>query len=825
MALGDIQEQIDLFMQKMQNTKVPKKASGEAIVSKKPEKVKPEKKGSLTPTFKDIGISGFQVIDKNAGAYGSIVKVTKLVGEYVILKYASEMSPSLQLMALVFADTKWAAKFKAINDKGENIPLFQACVKLGIKLDEWGQSEDWVKIKSHMPDNKEALIEAENAIAKAIQADQEPVLEPKNTSDEAIVAYLQELPDGMSYPDQLEAVLKKFPLLHPSSPLTALIFQHNVDQAVIAKAIADGEPWAVEDEGIYSGPIKVPGENKWVKSSMTIIEPILLQAVQILCVEGKSSSADVLVFVDDAIVINQPMKNIVEGKKYNYATGSPIVLTGKNLTIRFKSKQPITVNSKFIYTPLTPLSQIINVSKKIKEEDSGEIPFSAEENKAYYSTFLEQLVNLTTVLDETIGGPTPDQPVVLLKHKGEWVATVMEKEGVDVHALMEEEPKALPPGPEEEKKPGNLILTQPAKIRSPGGNEQASPPTFISLPTGKVTITKFIWTLPSEVHDDTECTVLVGYGAEQYILKGTFKSAGEAPPFPIEKGGVLKVTLITTQPMEAWLELELELEIQPTGFLMKLGTVLTPASLPLLTVPPIEKSEKPETQEQELKPLLAEVIDAQVTLLADYQKLEELLIATYGAKAVQEVQSSIEEQSQGLALAAEKKIAAEKELLEEITQCGGKEEVVKPFIEELVYTTSGFNPIPEGGTAQVGLLKGKPKKEKPKGYQPKITAVNVNGKAVDVKELADALRSHLKGAGFTHYTIEGFDHEYKKTKGVLMNKKITWAGDPEANLIKWAAGIQGWKGAMTIEIHFKTFDPISLLDCIWQLAHNIKPKK
>ena len=92
-----------------------------------------------------------------------------------------------------------------------------------------------------------------------------------------------------------------------------------------------------------------------------------------------------------------------------------------------------------------------------------------------------------------------------------------------------------------------------------------------------------------------------------------------------------------------------------------------------------------------------------------------------------------------------------------------------------------------------------------------------------MQELADAFRSHLKGAGFTHYTIEGSDHEFKKTKGVLMNKKITWAGDPEANLIKWArASVQGKKNAKDILVHYGTGKAIPFTHCLEILAKGIK---
>ena len=600
MADSDIQEQINIFMEKLEKSKVPKKASGEAIVSGKPEKVKLPKKGSLIPTFKDIGINGFQVIDKNNKYYGKLLKLALLVGAPPV--YASEMSPSLKLMAMVFAETKWAAKFKAINVNGDNIPLFQACVLLGGKLDEWGQSKDWEKIKKHMPDNKEALIEAENAMKveafQAIQADQ---------------------------------------------------------------------------------------------------------------------------------------------------------------------------------------------------EEPGNIPFSAEENAAYYSQFLKELVEVVTTLAAVAlsdGTLIPEQPINLYKAKGKWKAAIVPMQMEKEKETGELSP--LPPGPEEEEKPGILVLTQPVKIRSPGDNKVAVPPTFIPIPPGLVSIKQFIWTIPLEVPSDTECQVVVGYGADTYVLKGTFESVSEAPPFKLDKGGVLKVSIQTTMPMEAWLELELKVEAP--AFIVKLGEMFSPSPQPLpqLAAPAEEKQKEPATPDEKLKMAMAELADAQQVMLTNLEQLENIAQEALGP-----------EQS-----------ASVKEVIE------GQMKKVK----QIPTSPLGSIDLKTGETGET--VPADHPSEGVKGYKPKITALNINGKAIDAKQMADAFRSHLKSFGFIHYMIDGSDHEYKKTKGILMHFKITWAGDPELNLIKWAlTTIPGQHQLVTISIHYKVGAPILLLDCLRQLAHDIKPKK
>lgn len=689
MADSDIQEQIDIFMKKLEKSKVPKKAAGEVIVSKKPEKVKPSKKGAGAPVFWDIGITGFTPTDKNDLFFGKLLTLEGLVKAAVIPAYADEMSPSLQLMAKAFNETKWTAKMTAEVKQGEEAPisLFQACVQLGKKLDEWGQSKDWEKIKKHMLD-KEELIKAESEILakpkkkfKLMQtgksyapADQETVLESKKTSDEAIIAYLQELPAGMSYPDKEKLILKKFPLLYLTPHLTMLINTHCKDEEVIDKAIKDGEEW-------------VP-----------------------------------------------------------------------------------------------------------KEAEPGSIPFSAEENAVYYSQFLKGLVEVMTTLEAVVstdGTLIPEQPISLYKVKGELLA--------------------FKPGPEEEEKLGVLILTTPVKIVSPGDNKVAVPPTFISMPPGVVSITQFIWTIPIDVPADTACQVAVGYGADTFVMKGTVDSLSEALPFKLDKGGVLKVSLQTTMPLEAWLELELKIEAPPAAFMMKLGQVLSsePLPIPQQTAPAKEELKEPETDDHKLKTAMVEVDEAQMELLDNYEKLETLLESKF--PGVVAVKDSVQQ-----VIAAQKKQQAlnKKAIMK---QASMKQNPTSPL---------GSINLKTGETVPADHpALGKKGNDKPKGYKPEITAVNVNGKAVDAKELADALRGHLKKTGFTHYTIFGLDHEYKKTKGILMHIKITWAGDPELNLIKWAlTGIQGKLNPQAISIHDKKGISVSLLDTLVWLAAGIKSK-
>ena len=202
----------------------------------------------------------------------------------------------------------------------------------------------------------------------------------------------------------------------------------------------------------------------------------------------------------------------------------------------------------------------------------------------------------------------------------------------------------------------------------------------------------------------------------------------------------------------------------------------SPQPVPLLAPPaPKEEQKEPITDDQKLQKSLAEVGDAQTSLLSNYEKLGILLKDKYGIDVSDSVKALVIESQKQKALTTEA-----------LAKLG-----IKDQAEEEVKQTStsplGSIDLKTGETVPADHpALGKVKKEKPKGYKPKVTALNINGKTVDAKELADALRNHLKKAGFTHYTIFGLDHHYKKTKGLLMNIKITWAGDPELNLIKWA---------------------------------------
>ena len=92
MAKGDIQEQIDQFVEKLEKSKVPEKASGEVIVTNKEKKVKPPKKGEDSiPTFKDIDVVGFMW---KVG--GKTISLSDLVIPPTV--YASEMSPLVELL-------------------------------------------------------------------------------------------------------------------------------------------------------------------------------------------------------------------------------------------------------------------------------------------------------------------------------------------------------------------------------------------------------------------------------------------------------------------------------------------------------------------------------------------------------------------------------------------------------------------------------------------------------------------------------------------------------------------------------------------------------
>ena len=525
MAADEIQEQIDIFMEKLKNSKVPKKAAGEAIVSGKSKKVKPPKKGEA-PVFWDIGVTGFTSKDKGNYYYEKLLTAEGLVQTLHTPTYASEMSPSLKVIAIVFANTKWAAKMLAVVKNGEEAPkpLFQACVQLGLKLNEWGQSKDWKKVEKHLPD-----------------------IESLENSD-------------------LEAI-----------------------------AAAGSVPWmGPEDTVLPFAPIDIPGNNESTHQTEDIPGASIFKEVALQCIVGKTSLLSIKVTVDGDQVVLAALPDVFETSVHTFTSDKGLILTGKQMTIHYQSDAPLTVKATVLLGPLTD-------TEGIKTETAEETEEPAQPDD--HAKFLEGLVNIVNVLDETKLGQPPEQPIVLLKDKGEWSATLMTE-------IPQEKPLALPPWPPVEEKPGIILLTQPVKIRSPGGNKVAVPPTFISIPPGVVTIKEFIWTIPIDVSNDTKCQVAVGYGADTYIMSGTLASVSEAPPFKLDKGGVLKVSLQTAMPMEVWLELELKVEAPSPVFMMKLGQMLSQSNVePAMPSKPLPESwdgkavvklEEPETDDDKL---------------------------------------------------------------------------------------------------------------------------------------------------------------------------------------------------------------------------------
>ncbi|KKN52955.1 hypothetical protein LCGC14_0607560, partial [marine sediment metagenome] len=452
-----------------------------------------------------------------------------------------------------------------------------------------------------------------------------------------------------------------------------------------------------------------------------------------------------------------------------------------------------------------------------EEPEPADLTDYTKEINAGYPKYLAALLEVATVLESTVssdGTPVPEQPISLYKVKGEWKAAV-------VPLQKEEELKLLPPGPEEGKEPGNLILTTPMKVLSPGGNKEASPPTFIPLPPGNVTITKFIWTIPSGVPVETECSIYVGYGHEKYMIEGTFKSAGKAQPFPVDKGGVLKVSLLTTQPIEAWLELELEIKIELPKLMKLLGPMLS------LPTPGITVANKQGFPLEILKTVLDGVAAAQESVPSSiegdnkasvkilYEPLKESIYSGFSELNKQKIKDYIEQAVQeGKDKAAIKLAVLDEGQWPYMTWDIDMDNLVEEAMAATSMAVAAHDPALDK-PSKPKLIEG----EGGKGYKPKITAVNVGGKAVDAQELADALRSHLKNSSFTHYMIEESGHEFQKTKGILMHFKVSWAGDPELNLVKWA--LTNIIISKTITIHYKVGGPKHLKSVLGHLAQEI----
>ncbi len=387
-----------------------------------------------------------------------------------------------------------------------------------------------------------------------------------------------------------------------------------------------------------------------------------------------------------------------------------------------------------------------------------------------HSSFLKQLTDIVSVLDETMVGSAPELPISLYKIKGEWKAALVPQK---------EEPKMLEAGPPAEEEHGTIILTKPVEVKSLGNNKQSVPPTFIPVPqvsgSGEVHIKQFIWTVPIDTGPDTFCQVVLSYGAETFLMHGTFASASVAPPFQLNKGGVLKVSLLTTQPIDVWLELELEI-IQPDPFVEFIKKVESAGSPVEYNAPdgthfvPGSKFELKASEEEsdinKLSTAMDEFTDAQNKLLSEYGKLDGVLQETFGDDYYS-FKSAVEQVVKNNSDVMQSELNA---LTKKLHEKGEQSHAAPVKIVEI-------KAVPKGNIT---------KSDEPNGYKPDIKNVVVDNTVFPVKQLADMLRDLFKDNSFTHYQVEGSDHEYKKTKGVLMHFKVTWAGDPEANLIKWA---------------------------------------
>lgn len=346
-------------------------------------------------------------------------------------------------------------------------------------------------------------------------------------------------------------------------------------------------------------------------------------------------------------------------------------------------------------------------------------------------TFLEELKKVLSVLDESMVGQAPEEAIVVWKDGDEWESAIMPIQDYEefesakekyMELMTSEEPLQLQPGKVYESSPGdNLVLTKPVKVTSPGDMKEMVPPTFIDIPAGEFEITKVIWTVPVYIAADTEFNIVISYGVEKVQYMGTFKSVMSAPPFKLDKGGVLKVSILTTQPMEVWLELELK-----------------------IIATEVDKSFKNfmETMKQEIYP---------------------------------PIPSSSTMQPQKLPGTAEKYMSQYQD-----------EEPVE--VED---------------------------KAAKKGYLPEVKDVTFGGITVNAQVLANAFRDHLEAGGFKFYTIPDSTHEYKKTKGVLMHYKISWAGDPELNLVKWAySNLDGDE----VHIHYAAGTTNNLIQVLCNIA-------
>lgn len=268
MTEDKIQKDIDNFLKKLEeSTKTvepPEKAPG-APEKAKEKAAKAEKKSSKAdkvelqnslektvadsfPSLSDCPIEKFEEVKNHLvgmekkGLYNLGAVANKFQVKYDnVLK---QLWASIQQVDLVKPAPAPVAWYQLANEIKKDIALFiTLSLSAGISKSSIHDTvkNNWGIDPMTMPDiiiNKNFYLGLAGEKPQ-ITGSETKVTEPKETSDEEIIAYIKSLPNDFLYHQVEEAVLKHFPLLHSSYHLTELIV--DALKAEEAKVLPEGE--------------------------------------------------------------------------------------------------------------------------------------------------------------------------------------------------------------------------------------------------------------------------------------------------------------------------------------------------------------------------------------------------------------------------------------------------------------------------------------------------------------------------------------------------------------------------------------------------------
>lgn len=594
--------------------------------------VKPEKPADYS-TFASLGVKGFIFPSKTDMYYGKTLSLDGLVAVLDIPHSAKEFSPDAQLVAKAIAEPDWALKVLCVFEDGSEKSLNKIVDGL-VSLWEGEQfagkfagapaveeaTQPFPSL-SDMPFNKflelkdylvkEAKVKGPISLAAvankfqvkyddalehlwaAIKQEnlgskpEKPVTESKETTDQAIIVYLESLTPNLSQNEALYLVLEKFPLLHKSKHLEDLILKNKKYQCAICGAVSVGSDAFNEHQ-------KTHAKKGMPQMSYSQLPPDLQKKVKEFMkaevVKGNSQSisttATQFYLQDDHYLIEcynqikeELNQSLVKGKvlqswnSLSLTQQKPIAvyvvaaldqgLTQSAIHDLLKKNSlvdPMTIPDillqKNFYLGLAgkaPQIEELEIAKLTAQHAQAIEVMKPIGGVADYSTFILKLGEMVGLLAETSETPVPDNNILITKDEnGEYqVELFVGPKGVAT-------PMPLPlPAPEKKTK---HWVSKLISIESPGENETIMIP--VAVEEAPITIKRFHLTGGScglfLLHVEQLEKSVFSFSA---AFNGGKLKCGLVTVDTITEAGTLWISFSSEKEAKLWLELEGELEV------------------------------------------------------------------------------------------------------------------------------------------------------------------------------------------------------------------------------------------------------------------------